>query len=223
MSIFELFLTDERLMDFGKTSVAILVWYYTLRETTDKSEKRLSWILTLLSSIVTTFGCLPIVLKGYETDWPTEILYGNDRLSRGLVNFFVCYLIWDTIFIYKDYPSIGGIHHHLPYFLFMAVSLHYRCPGMFVVFMPMEFSSIFLSIGHIWPKFRADILFGITFFLGRVIYHFILWRRLYITRNDSPVFVWPFALLPLLIHIQWFSKWALSMWRKTKNKPRTSY
>ena len=219
--LLETFLPPERLLDFSVTTGLVLTWYLSVKSTIkEKTEKRLSWILTLLSAIVSTFGCLPVVYDGYVKGFPSDIMYGNDRISRGLVNFFVSYLLWDTVFIYTDYPSVGGIHHHLPYFIFMAFSLHYRCPAMFVVFMPMELSSIFLSVGHIWPPYRADLWFGITFFLGRIVYHFLLWLRLYATRGDSPFIVWPFALLPLAVHIQWFTKWLMSMYKKYKENKR---
>lgn len=217
-TFYDIILPDERLFDISVSSIALLLWYYYLRRTTDKTEKRLSWILTLLSSSVSSFGCIPVVYEGFKTGFPSELIYGNDRISRALVNFFCSYLLWDTILIYTDYPSIGGIHHHLPYLLFMVVSLHYKCPAMFAVFMPMEISSIFLSIGHIWPSYRADFLFGITFFAGRIVYHFILWCRLYVTREESPFFVWPFALLPFFVHLQWFYKWCLSMLRKRRKQ-----
>ena len=208
----------ESTFDVAASTVLILIWYFSLKGTTDGSEKRLSWILTLLSAIVSTFGCIPLVYEGFSLGWPATIIYGNGRLSRLLVKFFVTYLCWDSFFIYRDYPTIGGMFHHVPYLVFMALSLYYHCPSMFVVFMPMEVSSIFLSLGHIWPNFRADIPFGITFFAGRVLYHAYLWLQLYNTRSESPFLVYPFSILPLFVHIHWFGKWCFSMLKKRKGK-----
>lgn len=156
------------------------------------------------------------MLRGLSEDWPAEVLYGNDRLSRALVHFFLTYLVIDSLLIYVDYPTIGGYVHHLPYFLFMAASLYFNCPAVFVVFMPMELSTIFLGAGFTWPSCRSDLLFGSTFFLGRLVYHVWLWVKLFTTRKDSPFLVWPFAALPYFIHAFWFYKWCRSMLRRRR-------
>ncbi len=213
------FWSNEWFFDFALTSATVLVWFFLIRGTIkQQTEKKLSWILTLLSSFVCSIGCLPLVWHGFQTGFPSDVMYNNDRLTRGMLNFFCCYLLWDTAFIPLFYPSVGGYHHHLPYFLFMSTALYYKAPGMFVVFMPMELSSVLLAVGHIWPSFRQDLAFGITFFLGRIVYHSILWTRLFATRADSPFFVYPFALLPLCVHVNWFYKWSLSYIKKNKIK-----
>lgn len=210
----------ERAVTVGVSSSALLAWYFCLKPTTDRSQKRIAWILTLLSALVSFFGCLPVVWQGALRGWPPETLYGNDPLSRALVDFFVTYLLWDTVFIVVEYPAVGGFLHHGPYLLFMSTALYFDCPGMFVVFMPMELSTIFLAAGYIWPSHRADILFGSTFFLGRLVYHLWVWLRLFETREQSPFFVWPFALLPYIIHIFWFYRWCKSFLRRRRRKDR---
>lgn len=208
----------ERALTAAVSSAALLLWYLLLRPTTDRSEKRLAWILTLLSALVAFFGCLPVVWAGASRGWPPESLYGNDSLSRALVDFFVTYLVWDSVLILVEYPSVGGFLHHLPYLLFMAAALYHDCPAMFVVFMPMELSTIFLAAGYIWPACRADFAFGSTFFLGRLVYHLWVWLRLVDTRAQSPFFVWPFAFLPYIIHVFWFYRWCRSALRRWRAK-----
>ena len=141
--------------------------------------------------------------------WATpkkEIIYDNSDWSRGLILFFIYYLIWDSIFIFYVYPTIGGWHHHIPYLIFMSLSLFYKCPGVFVISFPMEVSTIFLSIGHIWPTLRQDVIVCISFFTLRVLYHFFIWTQLYRSRNDSPFLIYPFCLLPWFVHIWWSVK-----------------
>lgn len=211
---------EEWAWDALGSSALCVLWYRALRGTTDGSERRLGWVLTLLSALVSLGGCAPLVLEGARRGWPPELLYANDRLSRVLVRFFVTYLCWDSLLALTDYPTVGGLTHHLPYLLFMGLSLWHSCPGMFVAFMPMELSTVFLASGIAWPQARNDLAFGLTFFLGRLVYHVWLWLRLYHTRASSPFLVWPFALLPYFIHLFWFFKWLRNYWRRTLAKKK---
>ncbi len=193
--------------DVFTSSILLLVWYYTLKQTTDNSEKRLSWIMTLLCSLVCCFGCISTMLKAWSFGWTTEIMYGNDRISQGLIRFFISYLVLDIVIMFRDYPSIGGIYHHLPYLMFMALSLYYSCPSIFVIFFPLELSTIFLACGTIWPKYRQDFLFGVSFFLTRIVYHIVLWWQLFLSKDEAPFLAYPFAILPWFMHVFWFSIW----------------
>lgn len=215
-------ISAQTVVEFTIFSFISISWYFPLSISTDKSEKSLSWILTLLSSIMCSIGCIPLVYRGFATGWPIEILYSNDTFSRTLVSCFNYYLIWDTAFIYKFYPTIGGYHHHIPYFLMFWASLHFNCPGVFVCYMPMEVSTIFLAIGKSWPQYRMDWLFGVTFFLGRIVLHSYLSWRLWLTRAHSPIYMlWLFSLVPLVTHAQWFVKWCLLMRKKATQKSGT--
>ena len=138
-------------------AVLVLLPFYTVvrEKATDKSEKRSAWILTLCCSVVSSVGCLPKVHRVlFAHTWPADgtDLYGNDHLSRFLVVFFLAYLVVDSVAMLRHYRSVGGLHHHIPYFAFMALSIAYECPGVFVLFFPLEFSTIPLAIGHIWPE-----------------------------------------------------------------------
>jgi hypothetical protein len=201
-------------------SIALLVWYYAIKPTTDKSEKRLAWILTLFSSLVCSFMSVPILINGFSNGWPPELFYGNDQLSQTLLRFFLVYLFWDSVLIAIEYPSIGGFHHHIPYALFMGGALWFKCPAVFVAFYPLEYSSLFLASGTIWPSCRQDIAFGVSFFLTRIVYHFVMWIHLYTTRESSPLLFWPFALLPLGVHVFWWYKWLLSQLKKRKKEKK---
>jgi hypothetical protein len=204
--------------DYLTSIVCLVIFYQQIKPTTDKSEKRLAWILTLFCSVVCTFTCIPFVINGFKAGWPAEIIYGNPRFSIFLLNFFVSYLLVDSYYICVDYPSIGGFYHHIPYLIFMLLSIYFECQSCFVTFFPLELSTIFLASGQIWPSCRVDIPFGMTFFLSRIVYHGLLWFRLYHTRNESPFLMWPFAILPWLMHVHWFYKWCRSYLKKLRAK-----
>ena len=201
------------------SSALLLSWYWVVRGTTNKTEKQCAWIMTLLSSLVCIIGCGDVIREGLFGDgFTSPLLYGTSRRSRFLMHFFLSYLVWDCAVMFVDFPSVGGLMHHIPYFIFMALSLYFECPNIFVVFFPLEISTVFLASGQIWPQYRADIPFGITFFFTRVVYHIALWYRLYVTRDDSPFYVWPFSLLPWFVHCIWFSKWLVNQLKSSKKR-----
>jgi hypothetical protein len=207
---------SDMCMDLCVSSVLCVLWYTVIRETTDKSEKRSAWILTLLSATVAIGGCVPVVLEGFRLNWPATIMYADNPRCRSLMHFFLAYLFWDSVYMFRDYRTVGGMLHHTPYFLFMSMSLYFNCPAMFVCFFPLEVSTIFLAMGHIWPEYRYDIIFGITFFFSRIVFHLYLWMKLFETRDQSPFLAYPFALVPWLMHVFWFYKWLVSYFKKNK-------
>jgi hypothetical protein len=210
---------SDTVMDIFVASVMCNIWYHLIRSTTDKSEKQSAWILTLLSAMICVGGCIPTVQAGWDSRWASASIYADDAHCRSLITFFLCYLVWDTVYMQMHYRTIGGLMHHVPYFLFMAMSLYFHCPALFVIFFPLEISTIPLAIGYIWPLYRYDTLFGVSFFLVRIVLHIYLWCQLYHTRQDSPFVAYPWALLPWIMHIYWFMKWVRKTYfRKPKSK-----
>lgn len=67
--------------------------------------------------------------------------------------------------------------HHLFYsgFLFHALVKGYTISFAYTLL--MESSSILLSGGRLFPLLRQDMLFGVSFFAFRVVYHaWMLWK-----------------------------------------------
>ena len=204
---------DHAIGEFGYigfSTAFMLAFYFCIRSTTDKSEKRCAWILTLPCAVVSSIGCIPKICSSIVTGWTSEILYSNDTLSKFLVVYFLVYLFWDSIIMMFHYRTIGGLTHHIPYAIFMSLTIYFKCPSIFVLFFPLEISTIPLAIGHIWPQRRFDLLFGMSFFYFRIIYHGQMCVTLWKKRDLCPFLIWPFACLPWFVHVYWFVKWARS-------------
>lgn len=192
----------------------MLLFYFKIREYTDKTEKRSAWILTLPCAILCSFGCIYKVKDVIISNYNSDFIYANDKLSQFLVLYFINYLICDSIVMQFHYKTIGGLLHHIPYGIFMIITIIYKCPSVFVIFFPLEISTIPLSIGYIWPKWRFNILFGILFLYFRILYHAFMCIVLYKTRDKSPLLIWPFTCIPWFVHIYWFIKWFKSFYKK---------
>jgi hypothetical protein len=109
--------------------------------------------------------------------------------------------------------------HHIGYLIFMALTLFYDCPMIFVAYFPLEVSTIFLASGHIWKSARKDLLFGVTFFIFRILYHGALSVYLLYHLNVSPMKISVFgSYLTLVLHIFWWKNWLLKyLNQKQKN------
>jgi hypothetical protein len=77
----------------------------------------------------------------------------------------------------------------------------------------MELPSFLMGIAQIHKPFRNDILFGISFFITRIVIHiaYIFYIAL-ISFRGTWIFIIP--LLPLPLHIYWFYEWCVQQLRK---------
>ncbi len=245
-------MSTEIATDIGSTAVACLIWYYAVKEflplyqkESEKDpfelwkEKRLSWIMTLLSAIFAsimtflyvmdltiapgTFD-MPFELKhlvdfdSYSINAPMMIEYlftSHDRYSLLSMRFFCTYLLVDTIYMYLYYFNVSNVVswiHHVGYAIVMATTLLTSppCPMIFVVFFPLEISTIFLASGSIWPRYKQDFLFGMTFFVFRVVYHGALVAFLFYNFATIPSYKGCYAIgasMSWIMHCKWFYTW----------------
>ncbi|KAI1315528.1 hypothetical protein EDD11_000676 [Mortierella claussenii] len=125
--------------------------------------------------------------------------------------YFVGFCIGDLLLgllHYRDQVNpLSGWVHHLAYMALtyqMArdqdLSLGAICGG------PFEFSTIFLSIGYVFPNLRSDFWFPLSFFTVRIVYHFLIWHEM------SFNYVAPKGCAALfgvsfLLHVFWLQKY----------------
>lgn len=209
---------------FTASSILFLSWFYFLRSFSDKSERANAWILTLMCGSVCGYSCWPTVAEAIsQGHFKTETLYSNNPTHRLIILFFVAYLFWDSILMFKYFPSQGGLYHHVPFFFVMTATLYYGCPGVFVVFMVVEWPTVILSLIKIWPSLRKwlNIVFGIMWVSCRILYHAWLSYQLYLTRSDCPLsFVWFLSCCPWPLHIVWFLQWLRNTLKHSKEERR---
>lgn len=68
-----------------------------------------------------------------------------------------------------------------------------------------EIPTALLALGTIFPQYRQDLAFGISFGLTRIVFHTYL--LVYMLRFDLPFIVTICYVNPLLLHGHWFSGW----------------
>ena len=77
--------------------------------------------------------------------------------------------------------------------------------NVFLFFLPAELPTFLLALGTVVPKLRSDLLFGITFFLTRILFHFYLVAYAYI--SGAAAMIIGFGCLTGLMHLKWFHAW----------------
>ena len=187
--------------------------FYRIIEPQIKEEKAKSWILTLATATVTSAVSIYPVIEAHRQGWSPTFLYSSSPYSVYSILFFFSYLALDLYLMnIKVYPStdISWIHH-ISYAALSLLIIKNGVSNLALFAYPLEMSSIPLSIGHIWPSQRRDVITATVFFNVRVVYHaWILWL-LYKTRDQSPLItfcIFPFACITWCLHVRWFYKMA---------------
>ena len=75
----------------------------------------------------------------------------------------------------------------------------------FVYMFIEELPTFLLALGAVFPSFRTDIGFGVTFFWLRLVYHFYMLAYSVYLRTDAII---PFLyVLTLALHVYWYYNW----------------
>lgn len=199
-------------------SVAYFVSCYTLIKYLLKfnSTKREAWVLSLLSSCVVFPLSIPIAIlllqSWFEKGGNTAALFfmSSSRFAEFLCIFFYCFLFLDVligVIFYRDqFNILTGWLHHFIYACLTANALCWKYTNGIMSAFLEELPTIILASGHIFPAARANIVFGITFFCTRVVYHVLLivfglsYVRIY-------SFCWIFGIIALALHVWWLIRW----------------
>ena len=195
----------------------------------DLKEKQRAYILSIKSS-------LSMVLIGiyfnyhYFTSKCNETLFFENLESKGGMDFgkvialyFTAYLIMDLYIGHYDYRkymgSLSGYFHHTVYSIINILALYTGIFHVYFLHMLSELPTFLMAIGQFDPKYRNDNLFGLTFFLTRILYHiFLTWTF----RHNTLIL--SLSLAALGLHIYWFKGWFtkyfLKIDTKSKNKKK---
>ncbi|KAJ3160070.1 hypothetical protein HK101_000966 [Irineochytrium annulatum] len=119
-----------------------------------------------------------------------------------------------------------GWFHHLGYAWCVLAMMQRGQVGAFLSFAAvLEIPTIPLALGHMNKEWRRDYTFGILFFITRVILHFYVVLHAFTTYTNS---IFPLVpLIPLPLHIYWFTNWVRQQLRtgrapKTRSVPSSS-
>lgn len=187
------------------------------------SDKARAWIITLAGS----FG-LSVLSTIYVIDacklhglvWTDGYIHGEDQLSRIGVLYFVSINVMDltlgSMFYPKYLDPLSAWFHHIAYLVFAFCLLaHHYARGLLICFF-MEYPTFVLALGSLLPEYRMDLVFGILFFLTRILYNMFLIGSLY---NVAPEgLIWRICTATICLHFFWFYKWILGYTKKRNPK-----
>ena len=190
----------------------------------DLTTKQKAYILSIKSSL--TLVLIGIYFNyfyfssGFSQEKFFTILEEKDTLNFGklLVLYFASYLLMDIYIGNQEYPeymkTLSGNFHHTIYIGVNLISLYTGLYPLYLLHMMSELPTFIMSIGSFDSNFRNDNLFGATFFLTRILYHFILTM---IFRKNKLLL--GLSLAALGLHIYWFYGWYKKYGSKLFKKP----
>jgi hypothetical protein len=180
--------------------------------------RRQSWILTLLASVCLSVASVPYVLSliyHYQLDLSLHPIVKWPSVDVAIHSFFCAYLLMDLLVGYWHYREqlqlLSGWIHHLVYMALVISLVHHEITAPFPYFAIMELPTVVLAIGHVWRDWRSDKLFGLAFFVTRLVYHSAL---IYQFCFRFPLRGWwVVVVLAFVLHCHWFSCWVRRMRR----------
>lgn len=189
----------------------ILIWaIYIFLKQYSTNPKSLAWLITMQSSFIFSicgsFHAFNTIL--YDA-WSIDAIYTENPFSRFLLIYFTAANFMDIVIGMHDYPKyldpLTAIAHHIVYNLFMLVLLSHHYANGFILCFLMEIPTFLLAIGTFNKHYRSDSLFGMSFFLTRIVYNIYFANRLRLLSPNG--YIWKFCCCVLMLHVYWFSKW----------------
>ena len=196
--------------------------------------RRLSWILSCVNSfMLTAIGGVYCYYKLRRSQLPMVYsdLHCNDNVAHLVALWFAMFNAADLIFGTLMYPEqmdpiTAYVHHPLfIYIMYASTTGHYGwnpmtmkalyCDGFAPVFLigcVEELPTFILGFGSVFPAWRLDIGFGVSFFLLRVIFHGCILVQSFLA-NVHPL-VTGLCCLTMVMHIFWFRGWVVSYLKK---------
>ena len=199
--------------------------------------KRYAWSISLLNSFsMCIAGSIYVLLKMNEhpdmfhfNSDANALFYGRDNLGLLICIWFGLANAFDFIYgliLYRVHLGVLTTYVHHSIFIWLMHFCSTR-NGFFVTapspFIPAfcimlieEIPTFLLALGTIFPSFRTDLGFGVTFFLLRIVYHaYITIYAIYAQVTTSIIVLY---LLTLTMHCNWFYAWVTKYGRKSFGK-----
>ena len=187
--------------------------------------KQKAYILSIKSSLsmllIGLYFNYYFICAGFNETKFFNILDQTDSLNFGkiMVLYFTAYLLMDVFIGKSEYPSfmksLSGNFHHCVYICVNLLSLYKGVYPIYLLFMLSEAPTFLLSIGTFDDKLRNDALFGIIFFITRIVFQIIVTL---IFRKHTLLVGISFAALAL--HVYWFSQWYKKYGKHIFNKQK---
>eukprot|EP00049_Salpingoeca_infusionum_P020304 m.363779 g.363779 ORF g.363779 m.363779 type:complete len:248 (+) comp24184_c0_seq1:207-950(+) len=182
----------------------------------EKTTRRgLAWFLTSICAVTLAGVSIPFIHRLWVYGVHYEDLFSIHRVAVLGAHFFAVYLVLDLVFGYFFYREqidfVSGYVHHTLYFVLIVVLLKQNSIVVLMTAMVEEIPTIVLSLGHLYPPWRSDLLFGCLFFLTRICFH--AWYLAQLTLawlyydHPSTTIALVSCVAVFILHSWWFSKW----------------
>jgi hypothetical protein len=187
------------------------IYYNTIKHDKDLSEKQRAYILSVKASItlfiLSLYFNYKFIKNNNDIDIYSDNINVNDNiiLQLSVLN-LIAYLIMDCYIGYNKYHkymcTLSGYTHHIIYIFISFMALTMNLSNFYLLYMIEELPTFFLSLGSYDSILRNDNLFGLTFFITRILYHiYLTWIF-----KSKPLFL-ILGILALSVHIYWFKNW----------------
>lgn len=207
------------MMLLGSNMIACAFVYYFLRFLKLPDH---SWYLTLYSSFVTSFVGLYLFYHVCH-DGFTATIDNETDLSRYAAIFFIGYCIMDLLLGSMHYENLltydDGWTHHFLYIAVCAYLIHDGLTSLFAIALVEELPIMLLAFHEVQNKQRPSLLFGVLYFLTRIVFHTVL---IYKAAQFSTL-VFTVGLSLLMLHVKEFQRWVRGYLMRSHGRKRMPF
>ncbi|THV00027.1 hypothetical protein K435DRAFT_751485, partial [Dendrothele bispora CBS 962.96] len=156
-------------------------------EDSNKTERKLSWIITSIASLVMSLQSIPFLYDYLESGGSVRNVRTASTLAVAANRFFQAYLVSDLAIGFLNYRSqinlLTGWVHHIVYIGIVEYAIRQGWASVFSLCACMEFPTFILGLSILVPRTRSNIFFAISFFLTRISLHIVLALSYYMPHN----------------------------------------
>lgn len=179
------------------------VYYNSIGNNKKLNERQRAHIMAIKSSITLSILSVFVNIKYFSNG---EFDNNNTVLHLGILN-LMAYFFMDCVVGRKEYNkyllSLSGYIHHIIYIIVSIVCIKLNIILPYMLFLIEEIPTLILSLGKFNNNLRSDNLFGMMFFVTRIVYHIFLITITYKYHIIIPIV----GTLALGVHIYWFKNW----------------
>ena len=180
------------------------VYYSSIGNNKKLNESQKAYIMSIKSSMTLFLLSIFFNIKYFISD----DFNSNDFIviHLGILN-LIAYFFMDCAIGRKEYNkyllSLSGYIHHIIYIVVSVVCIKLNIILPYILFLIEELPTLILSLGKFNSNLRSDNLFGMTFFVTRIVYHIFLIIMTYNYHIIIPIL----GTLALGLHTYWFKNW----------------
>ena len=168
----------------------------------------LSFIYSIIITCITPYTFYLV----YNNYWLiTQI---NSWVSEFVYNISLSYFISDLTIGLQYYPSILNSNiltsyvHHGVYISLLSYGKYYNIKHLFLFGLPYEIPTILLNLRNLDPAIKNNKvynkLFGLLFFIFRILYNIFILYKTWMVHNDMFIF----GVCTFILHAYWFINYA---------------